>query len=287
MLPPCRQPGHNRDERGHADGGGGVVHVCAVDGVDGGEVEGDDGEEQVQHPDDVEGQAEAAEGVGGVDVVLAPEAAPDAHEERHYVGEVCGGGGVSCGWIVEKSGVRERLTERYRTGELTEALSGDCEHGVEAGDGAEVDGHERHIHDKNHGDGVDGDVERWVDVADYVGEGEAAVTGEGEDDARALRHQEGQAHERDDGDEGGEAKRAGDGAGRFVEDGDQRHAGGCVCCGLQVADAEHGRDEKCEPGECPDPDGPDDGLGRVVARVLHLLGHVRCCVVAGHAEGGL
>ena len=85
LPPPRRPPRHRRNQHRHPHGGRRVVHIVRIDGVDGGEVEGDDGEEEVQDADEVEGQAEAAERVAGVDVDGGGEAGVDACEEGEDV----------------------------------------------------------------------------------------------------------------------------------------------------------------------------------------------------------
>ena len=89
VFPPRRHPRDGADQADDSNRSACIVHVRLVDGVDGREIERDGGEEQEQETEDVEPDAESAEGVRtGNHFHVVGEIGDDAGGERHCVGEV-------------------------------------------------------------------------------------------------------------------------------------------------------------------------------------------------------
>lgn len=208
MLPARRNPRHETDQPDDANCCARVIHVAAVDGVQGREIERYACEEEEEEADDIHEDAVAAEGVGPVeDFGVACQAGEDAAEERHGVGEV-------------------------------EAFGGDGDDGVEPRQGAEVDAVEGELDAAGEEDGVDGDLAFGFDGGEEAGEGQAVVAGEGVEGAGSLCYEGVGADEDDHDDEGGEEAGSHYRVGGVVEDLDEGHACGRGGRGGDVSDAE-------------------------------------------------
>lgn len=243
VFPPVKDPSHDADQTDDSEGGTAIVHVVGRDGARLGEVEVDAGKDQEHQPDGVDQGAPLAQGVGARDgLFVAGEVTPQADEKRHGVTDV-------------------------------EAEGGDGDDGAEAFVAGKVDAVESHLDRAAQEDAVDGDLGFPVDPGKDAGEGQAVVAREGPQGPGALGHEAVGADQDDDGDEAGERRGPAGAAGRVVEDLDQGYAGAGVGRGLEVADAEKGRDQKDETGKGAEEDGEDDGLRGLFGRVEHFFGH--------------